>query len=348
MTPSSFVKAGIVTLITVIAFFIAWELHLRSKGIKISYDDGESLWADKRAMVYKPSDKATVFIGSSRNKFSLDIDTWEHITGERAVQLAMEGNSPLPILDDLANDKRFKGKVVIDVTEGLFFSTAPNNITEPAANAEYYKKETPAQRFSFLVNEQLESKLVFLNKNHFSLHALINEFPVKKRPGVFALPHDCPRDFNPVTFGRQNIMTDRFLTDTTLQKKVTDLWAFYRKMSKEPPANPAKRDSVIATIKKDADKIEGRGGKVIFLRTPSSGPFRTGEKMAFPREKYWEPLLMQTGRPGIHFEDYPAIAHFICPEFSHLKHADAIVFTKTLITILEEKGWAFPYKQNAL
>ncbi len=308
MTPTSFVKAGIFTLITVIVFFTAWEMHLRSKGVKISYDDGESLWADKRGMAYMPIDRATVFIGSSRNKFSLDIDTWEGVTGERAVQLAMEGNSPLPILDDLANDKEFKGKVVIDVTEGLFFTTAPNNITEPASHAEFYKKETPAQRFSFLVNRQLESNLVFLNKDHFSLHALLKDLPVEKRKGVFALPHDCPRDFNPVTFGRQNIMTDRFLTDTTLQKKVTDLWAFYRKMSKEPPANPAKRDSVIATIKHAADKIEGRGGKVIFLRTPSSGPFLMGEKMAFPREKYWEPLLMKTGRKGIHFEDYPAIS----------------------------------------
>ena len=77
MHSSSFTKAGILMLIIVLAFFVSWELFLRNKGIKISYDDGESLWADKRAMVYESSEKATVFIGSSRNKFDLDIATWQ-------------------------------------------------------------------------------------------------------------------------------------------------------------------------------------------------------------------------------------------------------------------------------
>ncbi len=42
------------------------------------------------------------------------------ITSEKVIQLAIDGNSPLPVLNDLANDKIFKGKLVIDVTEGLF------------------------------------------------------------------------------------------------------------------------------------------------------------------------------------------------------------------------------------
>lgn len=342
MTPANFTKAGILSTVLVLCFFTSWELFLRSKHIAISYDDGDALWADKRAMVYEPSDKATVFIGSSRNKYDIDIPTWQAITGDHAVQLAIEGNSPLPVLNDLAADDRFKGKLIIDVTEILFFSTAPQNTGEPKSRIAYYKKRTPAQRFSFLVNRQLESKLVFLDKNYFSLNALLGMLPVPRRKGVFALPYDCPRDFDPVSFDRQNIMTDRFLSDTNLQNQVKGLWDFYRKTGKEPPADQRKADSIIATVKTDIDKIKSRGGQVIFVRTPSSGPFLMGEKMAYPREKYWDRLLAATGIPGIYFEDYPAIAHFICPEFSHLKQADAIVFTKNIIKILEtEKGWKF-------
>lgn len=342
MPTTSFTKVGILVLIIVPGFFVCWEIYLRNQGIKISYDDGESLWADKRAMVYEPADKATVFIGSSRNKFDLDIASWQQLTGEHAVQLAIEGNSPLPVLDDLAIDSNFKGKLVIDVTEGLFFSTSPHNITDPADKVKYFKKRTPAQRFSFLVNEQLEKRLVFLDKNHLSLTAMLEALPIPKRKGVFALPNPCPRDFNPVSFDRQNIMTKRFESDTMLQKQVTGLWDFYRMTSKDPPASPAKTDSMIATIHKDIEQIKQRGGQVIFVRTPSSGPYWEGEQRGFPRVKYWDKLLAATGVKGIHFKDYPAIDHFVCPEFSHLKQVDAVVFTQNLAKILEqEQGWKF-------
>ncbi len=62
--------------------------------------------------------------------------------------------------------------------------------------------------------------------------------------------------------------------------------------------------------------------------------------MGFPRDKYWERLLTESQSPGIHFLDYPAIAHFECPELSHLSRPQAIEFTKHFIEILEkDKGW---------
>jgi hypothetical protein len=66
------------------------------------------------------------------------------------------------------------------------------------------------------------------------------------------------------------------------------------------------------------------------------------ESIGFPREKYWNRLLAATGCPGIHYADYPAMAHFICPENSHLSLTDAKIFTVSFIKILqEEKGWQF-------
>lgn len=358
MESKNLAKAAILTLVLVAVTITSWEFYLRSKGIKVSYDDGKELWSDKRAMVYEPNDKATVFIGSSRNKYDIDIATWQSLTGDHAIQLAIEGESPLPILDDLANDKNFKGKLVVDVTEGLFFSTSPHNLTEPKDRIEYYKKYTPAQRASFLVNHVLESQFVFLDKDYFSLNALLDRLPIPKRKDVFALPCDCPMDFGPVTFDRQDIMTNKFLTDTTLQNQVKGLWDFYRKMAPPmPPPGPkldsamasakAEQDSILAIVKTDVDRIKARGGEIIFVRTPSSGPYLMGEKMVFPRDKFWNRILAATNCPGIHFEDYPATAHFQCPEFSHLKPADAIVWTKNLVQILEEKGWRFPNKQLA-
>lgn len=342
MNASSLVKAGILTLVLVTASLVSWELYVRSKGFETSFDDDPSLWSDKRRMVYEPADKATVFIGSSRIKFDLDIPTWENITGDHAIQLACVGSTPLPVLENLANDKNFKGRLVIDVTEVLFFSTDPNSAFLPEKNLNFYKDRTPAQRASFELNYLLESNLVFLNKEWLSVNRHLSELRIPNRPGVFEFPL-FPSDFGRVKFSRQEYMTERFIADTNLQNQVKGIWAFFAKMSKEPPAAGKKLDSIFSVVKTACDKIKSRGGQVIFVRTPSSGGFLMGEKMGYPREKYWDRLLVITNCPGIHFADYPATANLICPEFSHLSQPDAIVYTKNFIKILrEEKGWKFP------
>ena len=114
-------------------------------------------------------------------------------------------------------------------------------------------------------------------------------------------------------------------------------------MNKKPPINGAPLDSMLQTVKTATDKIQSRGGKVLFVRTPSSGPFEEGEGKAFPRDQYWEKILAVTGCPGIHYQDFPEISQYQCPEFSHLTLTDAVDFTKHFIRILQEKhGWKFP------
>jgi hypothetical protein len=343
---SPFMKAAILAAFLVIVTFTAWELYLRSHHAEITYDDGKELWSDKRARVYGDPQKTTVFIGSSRNKYDIDIATWKKLTGECAVQLAIEGNSPLPVLNDLASDKKFKGKLVVDVTEGLFFSTSPNNTSDPAEKVTYYKKRTPAGRASFEINHVLESQFVFLDKSHYSLNAMLDELKIPSRQGVFIFPI-FPMEFDRVRFSRQDYMTAKFLVDTNLQNQVKAIWDFFGRMNKEKPAQGQKLDSIISTVKIAVDKIKARGGQVVFVRTPSSGKYRAIEKQFFPRDQYWEKLLSATGVPGIHFEDYSETAGFQCPELSHLAPADAVKWTSSLIDILErEKGWSFPNKQT--
>ncbi|MBL0356280.1 MAG: hypothetical protein IPP72_05065 [Chitinophagaceae bacterium] len=343
MPTANLSKAALLMLFIVAVSVISWEVYLRNKGVNIAYDDGGPLWSDKRAKVYEPNDKATVFIGASRNKYDLDINTWKKLTGEEPLQLAMEGSCPLPILDNLGADENFKGKLVIDVTEGLFFSTSENNTGEPKQNIKFYMDETPAQKVGFQVNRFLESNLVFLDKDHLSLTAMLNEMEIPSRKGVFMMPI-FPMDFGRVNFGRQNVMTDKFLTDTSQQKQVQNIWLFFRSLSKDqPPLQDKFIDSIIGTVKIATDKIIARGGKVLFVRTPSSGPFWQGEQMAFPRARYWDKLLAVTGCKGIHFDDYPAIDHFVCPEWSHLGPYDAQIFTRELVRVMQqEKGWSFP------
>jgi hypothetical protein len=338
MPRTEFGKAALFAVFLLIAFIFSWEIYLRHKGLRPSYDDGEALWADKRAKVYSAPGKSMVFIGSSRIKYDLDQDTWKQLTGIQPVQLAIEGNSPRPVLYDLANDASFKGDLLIDVTEFLFFSTSPHNTSEPEKRVAYFKKRTPAQRASFQVNHVLESQFVFLDEDNFSTKALLEKLRIPNRREVNTLPL-FPTDFNRADFNRQSGMTERFVKDTNLQNRVKDMWVFYGKATNEAPANGIVLDSLMASVKDAVAKIKSRGGRVFFLRTPSSSPMFDGELKGFPREKYWDRLLAETGCDGIYFKDYPGLSRFVCPEWSHLKPSDAKIFTRNLSVIMEQKGW---------
>lgn len=328
----------------VLLFLILWETYLRSTGIGIAYDDGPELWTHKRSLVANTQDRATVFIGSSRNKFDLDIETWRSLTGEDAIQLAFEGTSPIPILDHLANDSLFKGKLIIDVTEMLMFSSNPEDLRLAKKGIDYYENITPAQWFSFHVNKILESQFVFLERDYFSTKALLKRIDIPTRAGMEKEPL-FPVDFGRISFDRQNKMSNKFLKEVSIQDSVKNIWSYYSRMgAKQPPPAPKSIDSIFELIQKDVQKITARGGTVVFVRTPSSGSFLQLELQIFPREQFWNRVLDITGAPGIHFMDYPE-QQLICPEDSHLSPNDAIIYTKSLIRVLEtEKGWSFPHK----
>ena len=334
-------KSAILALLIVLGFFTSWELYLRHKGIKPDYDDSPELWAHTRAMVYEPSDKATVFIGSSRIKYDLDIPTWESLTHTHAIQLAMVGSTPRPLLADLANDPKFKGKLVVDITEILFFSDVPYFQAKPGAGIEYYKKQTPAQKVSFELDKPLESRLVFLNSEFFSINGMLDHLLIKDRPGVYPFLN-FPLDFQLTMVNRQNKMTPRFVADTNLQKQVEGIWAMIGKAPLPPPITGKPLDDFLQSVKADVDKIKARGGDVIFVRTPSNPPMFMGESKGYPRKLYWDRILSTTGCKGVYFADYPATANLKCTEWSHLSPQNAVVYTNALVNILEkEKGWTF-------
>jgi hypothetical protein len=348
MPSTNFVKGGLLALTVTLIAMISFEFYVRHEGHKISYDDNEALFADKRAMAYEPNDKATVFIGSSRIKFDLDIPTWEALTGQDVVQLANVGSSPRPVLEDLANDPKFKGNLIVDVTEGLFFSEFALYDGSTRKKIAYFKNRTPTQRFSFQVDRLLESQFVFLDQDNFSINAMLDNTRPPARPGVFPGLY-FPWQFGEVTYKRQSYMTPEFVADTNLQNEVKAVWAGFARMPGPPPINGKPLDSLLLSIKVLTDKIKNRGGSVTFVRTPSSGPAFQGEMMGFPRAGYWDKLLAVTGCPGIYFKDYPAIANFVCPEWSHLSPDQAVIYTKNLVKILkEEKGWSFAGKSGAL
>ena len=343
-----FVKAGLLALLLLIGCIVGWEIYLRNQGFDLSYNDDEDLWAYHHQQVYAATDANPVIIGSSRIKFGIDLDTWAAVTGAVPTQLALVGTSPNPVLADLARDEHFKGTVLVGITEGLFFSPA-GSYPEMQANkcVAYYPNWSLARRASFSINRQLESRLLFLDVERFNLRSLLNRAGVVNRPGVFALPA-FPMRFVTDGFNRQTSMTPEFVADTALQNEQKAIWMYVFTQAPKDPMTDSTLTAIFQQAKNDVAKIQGRGGKVLFVRMPSSGKIWEMEKQGLPREKYWNRLLAETGAPGIHFADYPELSRYECPEWSHLSPADARTFTADLIRIMEQKtGWKVSRSQLA-
>jgi hypothetical protein len=331
------VRIYLLTAITVASFLITWEYYWRSRGFGISFNDDKVMWAAKRKLVYAPNDKATVFIGSSRIKFDLDIPTWENLTGEQAIQLAFVGTSPRPVLHHLARDRKFKGKVVISVMEPSFFamdSIRRERFAQQGIN--YFDQETPAQKASAPINFLLESNLVFLEEGKFGLNALLDHLKLPLRDGIVVRPM-LPKEFSFSTADRQSVLTPMFMSDEQIQKTVIDIWRNIGSSNKIIPVTGDALEAYFNELKSSIDKIKSRGGSVVFVRPPSSSFNRERENRQYPRALYWDRLLKHTKTAGHHYEDYPETAGLVCPDGSHLSPTDAIAYTEHLVKILKAR-----------
>jgi hypothetical protein len=348
MNVKHFFKAAIVAIIILASFIAGLEYYWRSKGYQLSYNDDKMFWADVRRKVYEPADRATVFIGSSRMKWDIDTETWEKLTGEKAIQLALVGTSPRKILLDLANDEKFAGKLIMDIMEPLnFVPIADTIMTERFAREalDYYYNETPAQRGSTMLGLALESKFVLLEEGKFGLNQVfIERSQENNRTGVRPTPIPFRKEYVITTSSRQNRFSPVFLDNPQLVEEhkahwIKDMWGRRPVIA----AKNAGLDSICLIYKNAFEKIKSRGGTVMLIRPPSNGVHLDREVKIFPRKQYWDYLLQYSDIPGIHYADYPATAGMICTEDSHLNPGDAVKYTESLVnTLKSEYGWKFP------
>jgi transposase len=327
----------VIVVVMVFAAAAAWELYVRSIGYGPTLNPTEDLWAQRRRAV-KP--ESVVIIGDSRGWFDLDLDELEKGLGKRPVQLAMGGGCAYPVLADLASDERFHGTIICSFTPRLFFAppgAPPVERSEKAVRR--YHTETLAQRASQYLAMPLEENVAFLKQEDLTTEALLKDLHIPDRPNAQVQPR-LPPYFGSIDRERRARMIERCARPGELQSRIQRRWlrlftpppppsfipieAFMEKMKK------AQEDRFIDTIKA-VEKLRARGGKIVFVRLPVSGELKSLEDRLSPRPQLWEPLLKRTGVTGIYFEDFPELASFTCPEWSHLSAGDSVEFSKRLV-----------------
>jgi len=327
----------VVVVLVVIAAASAWELYCRSIGYGPTLDDNEDLWTITRQRV-KP--ESIVIIGDSRGWYDLDLDELQRGLGNRPVQLAMGGGCGYPILADLADDKSFHGTIICSFVPRLFLAppgTPPMERGEKAVRRSH--TQTPAQRASEYLAMPLEEHVAFLKQQDLTLEQLLKRLPIPNRSGALVPPR-LPPYFGTVDRERRARMIEECARGGKLATTIQQIWLPI--FTPPPPPSYVPKDVFMAKMK-DAiekrfgdtiaavEKLRARGGKVVFVRLPVSGGLKALEDRTTPRGQTWDPLLQGTGAPGIYFEDFPELAGFNCPEWSHLSAGDSVEFSKRLV-----------------
>jgi len=325
--------AAVVALITAVALIGAWEWHWRDFGATSTYRNSDGLWAIQRRVVDRVEGDKTVIVGSSRVLFDIQLPVWEELAGERPVQLALEGTSPITFFQDLANDEDFTGLLIVGVTPDLYFTDFG---VRRLAALDYYRKESPSQWFGQRLSMAVEPHLAFYHED-YALFTCLRRLPWPERAGV--PNYRDVRRLETMAADRNTRLWRKLEEDIAYRDYARSVWM----QLGPPPGIPeaelrrmmiAGVEKAIAASRAAVEKLEKRGVEVIFVRMPSSGDFYAAENRRMPRAQSWDRLIAETGAIGVHFEDHAELQGLETPEWSHLSGADADRATRSLYGII--------------
>lgn len=334
--PQPWHRIFVVALMLFAVLMTAWELYWRDYGRLPTYRNSDGEWAQQRRRIDTGEGGKTVLIGSSRVLFDVQLPVWQKLAGERPIQLAIEGTSSVPVLEDLAADPKFTGRLLVGVAPELFFSgfALRGNVVS------FYHKQTPSQRSGNWLSMQLLEPFLAFDGRDFALATVVRRQAWPLRPGM--KPHTDVRELRVSDADRNTHMWSKVENDPAYRALARSIWVEH--LSGPPPPTmdtPAKLQKTIDTQIQRAvaavARLHARGVRVLFVRPPSMGPYLAFETKVFPRTATWDVLLERTGAPGIHFQDYPQLQGYDQPEWSHLSAAEAQRFTAALVPLVQRE-----------
>ena len=328
-------RSAMLALLVTVVLMLAWESWVRSEGVKPAYRNSDGQWAEQRRRINQGAGDGWVFTGSSRVLFNTQLSVWERLDKRRPVQLALEGTSPVTVLEGLADDEDFTGKVIVGVAPGLFFS----GYELRRGAIDRYQDETPTQWFGNQISMLAEPYLAFYNHD-FAFPAILRRQSLPAREGVvFKLE---VRKLSNMEHDRNTRLWDRLVNDEAYRELAKKIWAQYWMPLADLP--PPVREGLLESRTKQLDRavtatrtLQARGAEVIFVQMPYEGHYAVAEIDIAPRDLTWDVLLEQTGALGLHFQDHEEMQGYWLPEWSHMTGDEADRFTEAFYGLVQRE-----------
>jgi hypothetical protein len=301
----------------------AWEWNARTNlGLRAGdIDDSPQAWAEAR----RAADSAQVaIVGDSRILFDTDQARFEQLTGVHPVQVSHVGTDSRALLEHFANDPNFHGLLIVGMADTMYFGMPAIGLGGTAIH-NYVKNDKPSQLSGLYIDRWLQNYLAFMDSD-YRLSRMVPKLDHGWRKGVDS-PYEDVWKINEVFPGRQYFMWDQIQTNKYLQAHARHAWNGF----KGPPIPPWLANKVIARSAEAVRRIRARGGDVIFVRPPSAPELRVNEQQRIPKALGWDRLLVGANAKGIHADDLAQAQNLELPEYSHLSHKCATVFTDAYV-----------------
>lgn len=312
-------------LVAALILLGGWEVGWRRFGFVPSVEDDWGIWASRRRLASDASETVAL-VGASRIQLGVEPQRFRAQSGREAVMLAIDGNAPLGVLEDLAADAEFNGSVIVSYVPMFFAEAAPKE-KRTRKWLRKYRNQTWSSRFETALRIRVQEHFVFrypgLAPARIWEHLLEGT-----RPRLIYAPMRVDRyraaDYDLIDIAR--LRTARAKRER-------------RRQQEAQPLSKAAFEERVKALSMLVRRVQTKGGRVAFVRMPSVGAVRQVEAAVWPRRDYWDRLANRISVPFVHFEDHAELSAYDCPDGSHLGAADAQAFTAALVDILRRKGF---------
>lgn len=315
----------IATIILLAGALAASEFFWRAQGFLPSVTDDEELWALQRDRVNDASPETVLILGRSRIQQEFVPEVFQEACPDYdTIQLAVGGLHPIASLRDIAIETTFSGVVLCSISDA---SLLPELWEQQRPYLDfYYHQWGPLKRTGRMAKAMLQERLALLAPELSFHNAVLDWMRGMLEPQFLRITADRRHcvDYRKVDLGQ---FTENQYK--TIMKNIGEYIQF--RGYSEWPAGLGRVEDLVAFIQR-------RGGRVVFLRCPTSGPYREIEEQYFPRKRFWDAFARSTSAYTLHFEDIPGMRNFVCAEGSHLHLEDTEIFTRQLAVELRRAG----------
>jgi hypothetical protein len=282
-------------------------------------DDSAELWARERERAAQLGKDAVILVGASRMQMGIDLEVMQRYTTGTPVQLAISASPFMPVLEDLANDERVTGTVVVSFTMQDFLSVTTDSVAAQWVKAYEGLRGSRMRLFSERLEEGLRTGAASLLVSVGSGARPQQLFSGSSANYVRTLPDRSQRaDYD---------IVDR---EAAYRRRV----AIY--LSGEEPVFRAvpDLDARLVVLESMIRKLQDRGAVVILVRFPTTRRIWEMDQILYPKSVYWDEVAKRTSGRTIHFTEFAALLDFDLPDGVHLDYRDVPRFTAALSALI--------------